>query len=241
MEDDSDWDITLKAQLLGFARGALAIQNVTDPTFSPYGDEWHLLWLGNCGILGKENRPYYIIPDDPSVPPKKHVWNFGGPKFTKDPKYNNTRTRFVFHTDSGVCTQAYAITYDGARRMLMALSMLPTGAPIDTLISGLCGGGLNETLLRCMGVYPQIIGGWSAAGQNNRDSDIHRDKLKGGWHNAYSSGIIYSTMLNANRILRGSDTALAQWDDIPIKEMSPDAIRDIPGHVEFISPPASAG
>jgi hypothetical protein len=42
-------------------------------------------------------------------------------------------------------------------------------------------------------------------------------------------------MLNADRLLKGSATALAQWDDIVIKEIRPDEIRNIRGHVEFIS------
>ncbi|KAF5854720.1 hypothetical protein ETB97_000469, partial [Aspergillus alliaceus] len=37
-EDDADWDVSLKSQLVEFARGARALQNTTTVPVSPYGD-----------------------------------------------------------------------------------------------------------------------------------------------------------------------------------------------------------
>src|ERR1700712_3532369 len=41
-EDDADWDVALKMQLVQFARGSRFILNTTESeaTHSPYGDDW---------------------------------------------------------------------------------------------------------------------------------------------------------------------------------------------------------
>ena len=46
-EDDAEWDIGLRAQLLEFAKGARFVLGDTGATAgAPYGDDWDLLWIG---------------------------------------------------------------------------------------------------------------------------------------------------------------------------------------------------
>ena len=42
MEDDADWDVLLKPQLVEFAHGTRYLQGVkVQTTQSPYGDDWN--------------------------------------------------------------------------------------------------------------------------------------------------------------------------------------------------------
>lgn len=51
LEDDADWDVSIKEQLAAFAEGVLAIRNDTASRGgSPYGDDWDLLWVGACEV-----------------------------------------------------------------------------------------------------------------------------------------------------------------------------------------------
>lgn len=51
-EDDADWDIGLRAQLLEFAKGArFVLGDDRKKEHSPYGDDWDVLWLGQYALL----------------------------------------------------------------------------------------------------------------------------------------------------------------------------------------------
>ncbi|KAJ8126256.1 hypothetical protein O1611_g7380 [Lasiodiplodia mahajangana] len=46
MEDDMDWDVRLKTQLKQIAEGARHVMPSNEPSSSPYGAGWDVLWLG---------------------------------------------------------------------------------------------------------------------------------------------------------------------------------------------------
>jgi hypothetical protein len=54
MEDDMDWDVRIKSQLLQVAKGARYLQPSSKMDVSPYGDDWDVLWLGHCGEVFPE-------------------------------------------------------------------------------------------------------------------------------------------------------------------------------------------
>jgi len=66
IEDDADWDVMIKSQLVEFARGTRFLQDSQAGATGPYGDDWDLLWLGHCGAKNRdwEDQKYYIIQDD---------------------------------------------------------------------------------------------------------------------------------------------------------------------------------
>lgn len=46
-EDDADWDLGLRAQLVELAKGTRFVLGDSDQNRrSPYGDKWDLLWIG---------------------------------------------------------------------------------------------------------------------------------------------------------------------------------------------------
>ncbi|KAK8075774.1 glycosyltransferase family 25 protein [Apiospora hydei] len=91
LEDDADWDVRLKQQLMDIADGArlltgmakqesvFQVNNLPAPAaavagdatsippqsipHSPYGDDWDLLWLGHCGETFPERIPGHEVVD----------------------------------------------------------------------------------------------------------------------------------------------------------------------------------
>lgn len=58
MEDDADWDVSLKQQLREFARGLRTLSPTTTATKqAPYGTDWDLLWVGDAQPLPEPMRP----------------------------------------------------------------------------------------------------------------------------------------------------------------------------------------
>lgn len=221
MEDDVDWDVNLKTQLQSFAFGVRALQGAdTKVTASPYGDDWDIIWLGHCGVSCRENDPYFVSSNDTTVLPPHHFlpyWrdppSFGVPDYS----------RLTCAVDDAVCSIVYAVTYRGAQKILAALSVNPTGladkidigAQFDVSLGRMCGNGY----LRCFAVYPSLTGGYHPAGPSSKESDIHGGNED--VHPISSHGVMYSTMLNINRILAGEDTVVSNWDDAPVPVINP--------------------
>ncbi|KAL5343578.1 hypothetical protein BJX70DRAFT_115077 [Aspergillus crustosus] len=229
MEDDADWDITIKTQLQSFAIAVGALQGVGDKvTDSPYGDDWDILWLGHCGLECRNDVPSFLTPNDSTVPPPHHFL-----PYWRDPPLMNRPddSRLACLISDGVCSIVYAISFRGAQRILAALSVNPSGiaetvdigAQFDVSLGRLCGSGF----LRCFAPYPSLTGGYIPRGAVSKGSDINGldgnlDKpFEGAIEGPFSNGVMYSTMLNINRILNGMATVLSTWDDAPIREFRP--------------------
>lgn len=123
-EDDADWDVSLRSQLVQFARGSRYISNTSHAEIpsSPYGEDWDMLWIGHCGTSYHEgdHRRVFVIPNDPTVEPPSHRHNVDQPdmrRWEEGPSGDN-QTRIVFHSQGGVCTPAYGISQQGARKAL---------------------------------------------------------------------------------------------------------------------------
>jgi hypothetical protein len=199
LEDDADWDVNLKAQLLEFARGTRYVLNQeSNTTNSPYGDDWDILWLGHCGLRNREDidQRYYVIRDDPTAVPQE-LWSYPRrmPNFT--PKaLNGTFNRVIYEPTRGLCTWGYAISLRGARRLLQDQE-LEQAMPSDRALNRLCthvGG------TRCVAPYPPLIGTHKAAGAMDKDSD--REKVPGKMREVGITGqIVFSVKLNFKALL----------------------------------------
>ncbi|KAL4783508.1 hypothetical protein BJX76DRAFT_368365 [Aspergillus varians] len=245
MEDDADWDVTIKTQLQSFAIAVRALQKADDATTttatsSPYGNDWDILWLGHCGISCRPNSPYYLTtPTDPTLPKPDHFL-----PYWRDPPPNerSNSSRMTCPINDGVCSIVYAVSFRGAQRILAALSVNPSGiaeqidigAQFDVSLGRMCG----SEYLRCFAPYPALTGGYKSAGAAAKGSDINGpdDDGDGGeeepFEGPFSHGVMYSTMLNINRILAGEKSVLSTWDDVPAKEIYPGDVRVLGGSIQ---------
>ncbi|KAL1859823.1 hypothetical protein VTK73DRAFT_7443 [Phialemonium thermophilum] len=98
------------------------------PSMPPYGDHWDVLWLGHCGTdlpssdpSGVQQQPALVtIPDDETVPPPAHLrpHPFARPDEALRSRFP-PHTRVVHRVTPGTaCSQAYAVSQRGARRLL---------------------------------------------------------------------------------------------------------------------------
>ncbi|KAL4745628.1 hypothetical protein BDW72DRAFT_198452 [Aspergillus terricola var. indicus] len=143
MEDDGDWDVSLKTQLQSFALSvrALQLQNPIDADTnayaatteaSPYGNNWDILWLGHCSIKCNFSAPYYLAPNDPTVPPPEHFL----PYWRDPPPHERPPTaRMTCPITDGVCSIVYAVSFRSAQKILAALSVNPSGLAEEIDIS----------------------------------------------------------------------------------------------------------
>lgn len=164
MEDDADWDISLKSQLRTIAEKARILSNIAldQRSHSPYGDDWDLLWLGNCNT--------------PPVPPESQT--FSG---------IDGQLHWVFRARGGMaCVYGYAITQSAAK--LLVNWLLDHNLAPDMAISEFC-----EHYV-CITVWPELIGSRKTARARSRDSSIshqtHEFKDKGETRNIRNSAIL---------------------------------------------------
>lgn len=158
MESDADWDLRTHEILPTVADG---VRNLSDSAFPdqtpnpnshlllPYGHDWDLVWMGNCGTHGKNGRVHHFL--DPTVPPPAYEYTWHDvPK--PDSELHPNGTRAVFEAWRTLCTSAYAISYEGAVKLRKFLDNATSA--IDNEMSALCA---KESSLTCYSVWPQIF------------------------------------------------------------------------------------
>lgn len=220
IEDDSDWDVTLKGQLHEFALASQSLQKTSNvvapknfrsrtphaPPNSPYGDEWDILWLEHCGMTCRQDTPYYKRSNDSTALPVDNLPPYWSGPAVHDSVDKTPNTRIICQTRYVICTGAYAVSYNAAQKILAALSVLPsdemfppgTSSIFDVSLGRLCENGI----LTCYSSFPSLIGNWRPAGSPSRNSDIQIvQNTEGEYQEAVSSGIAQSTMLNLNTLL----------------------------------------
>lgn len=166
LEDDADWDVSIKNQLQAFASGSQFVTAVPKghKPHSPYGDDWDLLWLGHCAsTMMPDDDRRWVIENDATVPDPKHRANFANIPDMAASGYDNS-TRVVYRASDGVCLYAYALSFRGARKLLRGQALRKTFTPIDVGIGQLC----KEKGFKCISVFPQLIDSHKAAGRLSR-------------------------------------------------------------------------
>lgn len=197
-------------------------------TGSPYGSDWDILWIGHCG--GWPPNPRFaeysaVIRGDKTVCPAFDMFDLRNDLETsndscsthtgRDPKgrvCDSPRLaadeRIVQLKASPICTTSYAVSQRGARKLLSSLSgaaLVDVDANLDTEMTELCrgdrdGGDHEET--RCLAVSPPLITFHRPRGSPNGDSDI--DPKDGGERVVgHTPGVVWSTRMNADRLIAG--------------------------------------
>lgn len=117
------------------------------PKLSPYGDSWDVLWLGHCGTEiptgskdAKISALKVLVPDDPTVPAPRHLK--AHPFALEDPvaELYPPHTRVVHASMNTTCTQAYAVSQRGARKLLWQFGLQTFTTGWDLMLRDWCGG-----------------------------------------------------------------------------------------------------
>jgi hypothetical protein len=124
-----------------------------------------------------------------------------------------------------MCTFAYAVTQEGARKLLArigGLSVSDVEYPIDIEMLNMCRNGGDAGKdgeaegLRCLVVSPPLFSSHKPKGSRVGDSDIHQfcGKGNGGEREVgYSEGLVWSTRLNVENLIAGNNPeAQYYWD-----------------------------
>jgi hypothetical protein len=231
MEDDMDWDVRLKSQLVESAKGVRALfptENGRMPS-SPYGQDWDVLWVGHCGETFPENRDKikakpnehpvkaygsrkYVTENDVTVPPNDKVDLFWAFKPTHDYE------RYVHISSYPVCTFAYALSQRGARKVLFDIGIDHLKVAYDNALAEMCMRSIESygddpaslsdydrgMDARCISVNPPLFFHHRPKGKMSGDSDIEQGK-QGMREKGFTKNIMWSARLNMVNVLLGKE------------------------------------
>lgn len=241
LEDDVDWDVNVKSQLELFARGSSKLQgdsSSASPRRSPYGNDWDMLWLGHCHSgphdtgSSSDTQDMYFIKNDATVPPvpfRSGWWD--NSHILPEVLVNDTRV--IYRAASGMCMWGYAVSYEGARKILSIMSLQGgDGRQVDVQLSELS----KNRDITTYGIWPPLFGSHRFAGSEFRDSDI-KDKDSDSWHPEYSANIVYSTTMNVPRLVKGGPDVISQWpnDTTARRSLSEDYVDQVSGELREVN------
>lgn len=257
LEDDADWDVRLKEQLVAISHGTRILldrahqedaftasltkkQRQVDAIHSPYGEGWDILWLGHCGETFPERIPghneihdlssarytYYAMENDETLPaePAAVTESWIGGDLAR-----HRGTRWVHFSGGPTCSQAYALSQSGARKVLLALSV--GGSLIEQLdnaMSKLCRDhtpwdgegdardppGYSGAGARCLSVNPAVIAQHKPRGRRAAESDI--ETVEGGEgvrEVGESPNLVWSARLNVQNLMMGRAMEEQKYQD----------------------------
>ena len=200
LEDDVDWDIRLKTQLEEFAVGSRYLLNATGSAkiHSPYGDNWDVLWLGLCvDGLPKDDDRIFTIFDDPSVP------NFANLRVSNNEQHlkeHGEHSRLIHMAGAPICSFAYAVSNQGARKLLYGLSVKGLRGIFDNALSWWCTDHSQDAA--CISAQPTYFFHHRPAGNANKASDIQ--EYGGEKHEkGHTQNVRWSARLNLEKMILG--------------------------------------
>lgn len=190
---------------------AIADQVTIAPTSSPYGDidRWDVLWLGHCGAkfpAGDDEASSpplarVVISNDKTVP-AHHDYDMGwGSSELKD-EYPE-HTRIVARARDNLCSIAYAVSQQGARRILYELGVRGVHKAFDLELHDFCDGLEGRKMRTCLTVQPELFAQHRRAGSVDAWSDIARPDSGRINEVAFTPNIRWSTRTNFARLLEG--------------------------------------
>ncbi|KAK4694947.1 hypothetical protein P7C71_g2714, partial [Lecanoromycetidae sp. Uapishka_2] len=160
---------------------------------SPYGDKWDIIWMGHCGANDFGDGRIFEV-NDTSVPPEDHEYTFAsGPTDSQ----HRPGTRTVFQLRGAVCSTAYAISYQGAAKLVNYFK--DTNSNIDLALGWFCD---HMVDMACVGVWPQVI---TAAATKSNIEHTEGEVAGAGWKEDASAGpaLQYSARVNSQTVLKG--------------------------------------
>ncbi|EJP61725.1 LPS glycosyltransferase [Beauveria bassiana ARSEF 2860] len=174
LEDDADWDVrvhdifqTLSLQMR--KRTAREGEPRSHEAHAPYGLDWDLLYVGTCWNINPEVRPVPHIYQDTNAPNSTEM----SYAYQKELEYwgasssEEARVRVIAPSWYPVCTVGYAVTLQGAQKLLYTVgNEKGLNGPVDlAMISRIQSGHLKSFT-----VVPPLVTPWKTG--TTSDSDI---------------------------------------------------------------------
>nr|POF13041.1 dexh-box atp-dependent rna helicase dexh13 [Quercus suber] len=212
----------------------VGVDSTSEPTTSPYGDldRWDLLWLGHCGTIfpGNDDKDIplgrAVISDDETVPERQHI----GIQFGDTDRFRNEypdHTRVVSRARYSTCVLGYAMSQQGARRLLYELGLHKTSGPFDLALRQLCDGDGRDRMT-CLAVQPELFNHHRPVGHKSGFSDIsdHPDEYNSV---VFSRNIRWATKVNLPKLVKGDTNYIDLYKDGD--EGPPSALLSSPGQL----------
>ena len=114
-----------------------------------------------------KDKRRFVISNDGTVPPYAHRFNVV--ETPKDIIDRDEYARMMFEAKAGSCLFAYALSQQGARKILYHVGIQGEATPVDVKISHMCTD--PKYNFKCFGVFPQLVDA-IRMGATNEDSDI---------------------------------------------------------------------
>ncbi|KAL4994179.1 hypothetical protein BDV10DRAFT_9881 [Aspergillus recurvatus] len=147
LEDDVDWDTALRSQMMNISMAVRNLTRALETDQSPYSLEWDVLWLGHCGERWDQSIETIVF-NDTHVCPHQDYRGFWPDEIALLPDLKRT----VYWSSSPVCTFAYAVTHEGARKILESLGA-GQGEAFDVQLQHEC----HSQRLTCISVVPEVF------------------------------------------------------------------------------------
>ncbi|KAL5341376.1 hypothetical protein BJX70DRAFT_386684 [Aspergillus crustosus] len=147
LEDDVDWDLSIHEQMIAVAEAVRQLTKTNASDTSPFGRSWDVLWVGLCAETWDKNFDTVYI-DDPTACPASKYTGLGKAPMDRLPKGQ----RVIFHSGAPICTFAYALTREGAKKVL-----LDAGGGKDEAFDIALMNGCRERNLTCISVLPELF------------------------------------------------------------------------------------
>jgi len=147
LEDDVDWSVEIREQTRKVAEAIVELTDQKAGSETPYGLDWDVIWMGHCGDPPDFEQVRHVTYEDPTVLPLEKYRNIN--------KHVTTQLkpgqRAVHFSVGPICTWAYAVSANGARKLLAEASDGHNGA-YDLMLMEKC-----KIKLRCITVNIELF------------------------------------------------------------------------------------
>ncbi|QPG98446.1 hypothetical protein C2857_007617 [Epichloe festucae Fl1] len=177
LEDDADWDVDVHNIFERLSRQMRQTKlrklppTAYEEEHAPYGLEWDMLYIGSCwDIPNKDNRPQHEVYDDPSAPNKNEMSGAYSSELSDWGVHltDETRVRVLAPTWYSVCTVGYAVTLQGAKRLLYTVGNgKGLQGPVDLAIMS----AIQNNLLSSLTLVPPPVVPWKTGTVSDSDID----------------------------------------------------------------------
>lgn len=147
IEDDVDWDITIRDQMALLSDNVRSFQETDVTDMSPYGSLWDVLWIGHCGEVTSAETMKLEYEDSSLIPTDLYAgWS------KKNLVNIKEGWRAIQKTKKTVCTFGYGLSRAGIENVLRLLSHGQDEA-FDVAMNTIC----ERELLKCITVNPELM------------------------------------------------------------------------------------